>query len=406
MKKHFRKTFMIVTALLFALPLLFLVACAVKPRSETDVIPDTYGTSEGLWLYKGNKRSRTDGMEEEKLLTSVTVGETEYGVEDFKIISYMYVKDTWEIFYIIQIDTDCRLCHYNYKTKESSDLYDLWDTETPENYFIEVSDSLVYVADQVIFSHDAELLYKDFRYGTLDGNIVYDITGREFKYFMNGEMHVVPLDATFPNSEDAYQRYGNYFYLIGSDFYAINLDTEECTTLSVFSVSKNMYRSYDDFYYMDGSLFVLTKCCPRYSSNADERFYQLIRVTGASTSVAYDFGDAPYGMTMYIDGSTIYLVKQAARSIHNQYFAYDSKTGKTESVSSKAVKNGKTTADLTKVEKINDNDRELTVGEYTFYVYSIGYDDVSDMFGSHYSKTCYYLMRRHGGLEEVMQYSL
>ena len=82
----------IVTAWLFALPLLLLAACAVEPRSEIDVIPDTLGTSEGLWLYKGNMRSRTDGMEEEKLLTSLTVGEEEYGAEDFTVVSYKYVK--------------------------------------------------------------------------------------------------------------------------------------------------------------------------------------------------------------------------------------------------------------------------------------------------------------------------
>ena len=72
---------MIVTALLFALPLLLLtVACkSVEPRYESEVIPDSLGAPEGLWLYKGNLRSRTDGTEEEALLTSLSVGETEYG---------------------------------------------------------------------------------------------------------------------------------------------------------------------------------------------------------------------------------------------------------------------------------------------------------------------------------------
>lgn len=392
-----------IVALLFALPILLIaVSCKpLEPRSAADVIPDTLGEVEGLWLYKGNKRSRTDGTEEEKLLTSVTVGDEEYGEEDFEIISYTYVRESSEIFYIIQIGDDCRLCHYNYRTKESSDLYDLPDSETPQNDLVQVSDSLVYVADRAIFSYNAELMYDDY-YGTLDGNIVYDITGREFLYFMNGEKHVVPLDASFPS--DAYQRYGNYVYLVGSDFYAINLDTEECTLLSIFNTSRDTYRSYDDFYYMDGSLFVLTKNYPM-GSNVEERYYQLIRITGASATVVYDFG-AVSNVCMSIDGSTIYLEKEVEGDKRSQYAAYDSKTGEMKRASSKKFENGKTTSDLKKPEKISGHIRRLTVGEYTFYVDSIGYDKQYGMIGAYYDKTCYYLMRIHGDTEEFMQYSL
>ena len=390
--------------MLFALPLILFAACSVKPRSEKNVIPDVLGDSEGLWLYKGNKRSRTNGTEEEKLLTSLTVGDEVYGEEDFKIISYMYVKDTCEIFYVVQIDTDCRLCHYNYMTKESSDLYDLPDTSTPENYFIEVSDSLVYVAKRVIFSHNAELM-GEYSYGTLDGNIVYHFAGKKFEYVMNGEKHLVELSASFASSE--YHRYGNYVYLLDDVGCAINLDTAECTTLSVFGTSRDRYRQIDDFYYTDGSLFVLSHCYPKSSYGfLEERLYQLIRITGASASVAYDFGNAIYGVTMSVDGSTLYFVKGGKRRIQNEYYAYDGKTETMKRVSAKTVKKGKTTADLEKAEKKNDNDKKLSVGDYTFYVNSTGYDNVSDAFGSHYSKTCYYLMRQYGDKKEVMQYSL
>ena len=91
--------------MLFALPILLIaVSCkSVEPRSVAEVIPASLGEEEGLWLYKGNTRPRTDGTEEETLLTSVTVGETEYGEEDYKIIRYKYVSGTFEIFYILQI---------------------------------------------------------------------------------------------------------------------------------------------------------------------------------------------------------------------------------------------------------------------------------------------------------------
>ena len=399
MKKSFRKISAIVTALLCALPLLLIaVSCkSVEPRSEVDVIPDTLGESEGLWLYKGNKRSRTNGTEEEQLLTSTTVG-----AEEFKIVSYTYVRETSEIFYVIQIENDLRLFHYNYKTKQSSDLYDLPDTEEPSKDLVKVSDSLVYVAERAIFSYNAELLYDDYS-GTLDGNIVYNFKGKAFEYVMNGEKHVIELGASF--SSRAYQRCGNYVYLLGSEVYAINLDTQECTLLSVFNADDDMYLGYDDYYYMDGSLFVLTR---RYSRNynTDERLFQFIRITGNSAELIYDFG-AAIDMRMRIDGSTVYLEKEVGERKY-QYVAYDGKTGKMKRASSKEYEKGKSTSDLTKPEKKSSIIKKMTVGEYTFYVDSIGYDDVPDYFmgGSHYTKTCYYLMRKYGDTEEFMQYSL
>ncbi|MDE6411268.1 MAG: hypothetical protein K2L02_01875 [Clostridia bacterium] len=377
MGKHFRKILIIVTALLFALPILLIaVSCkSVEPRDEADVIPDKLGTSEGLWLYKGNTRTRTDGTGEESLLTSITVDETEYGEEDFEIVYYTYIRKSSEIFYIIQIGDDCRLCHYNYKTKESSDLYDLPDTQTPQSDLVEMSDSLVYVADRAIFSYNAELMYDDY-HGTLDGNIVYNLKGKEFEYVMNGEKHVIKLGSSF--AKNAYQRYGNYVYLLGSEVYAINLDTEECTTLSVFNTGDDIYLGYKDYYYMDGSLYVLTRSYSR-NYNTDERYFQFIRITGASASVVYDFGAAS-SMYMSIDGSTIYLEKDEKGDREYQYAAYDSKTGELKRASSKEFENGKTTSDLKKPEKISGHIRSLTVGEYTFYVDSIGYDKEIDGF--------------------------
>ena len=400
---------MIVTALLFALPLLLLtVACkSVEPRYESEVIPDSLGAPEGLWLYKGNLRSRTDGTEEEALLTSLTVGETEYGAEDFKIVSYQYISGTYEVFYIIQIESDCRLCHYNYFTKESSDLYDLPDTEDPQDYKIKVSNSLVYVVNEgyphfgVIFSRTAELLHENF-YGELDGDCVYANKNNTFEYYIKGgEKHAVPFDDL---SYEVYQRCGKYVYLFGSKTYAINLETEECTELSLFNAESDMEYRFEDFYCVDGSLFVIILFYRRNSDN-DDRIYKFIRVTGGSAAVAYDFGDVPNGVTMLINGSTIYLVKGDMGRWWTKYYAYDCKTGTTKKVSQKTVKSGKSTDELKK--EAAATEKELVVGEYSFYVTSIGYDRQSGFMTSYYAKTCYYLMRRYGSQEEeVMQYSL
>lgn len=407
---------MIVTALLFALPLLLFAACkSLEPRDEVDVIPDTLGEAEGLWLYKGNYRTRTDGTEEEKLLTSVTVGEEEYGEEDFKIVSYTYLRKSSEIFYIIQIGGDCRLCHYNYKTKESSDLYDLPDSESPRDYDIEVSGSLVYIKNDetrygVIFSRTAELVYEDY-YGTLDGDIVYRITGSgdeyTFEYIRNGEKHTVACDESIRYSDR--KRHGNYIYYFSETTHVIDLENAEWVTLFTLQTPDHKYYTRMDTYYLNGSLYVLT-CAYSCDHDNDDRFYRFIRITGTSAKVEYDFGNAPYGIHMTINGSTFYFQKDAERNIQNQFFAYDSKKGSMKRITmgTFARGKGKTTDELKEAaeKEAAEKDKELVVGDYAFYVDSIGYDRQPQMFGYHYAKTCYYLMRRCGKSEEIMQYSL
>lgn len=407
---------MIIAAILFALPLLLFAACKpLEPRDEVDVIPDTLGASEGLWLYKGNRRTRTDGTEEEKLLTSLTVDGEEYGAEDFKIVSYLYVKGTCEIFYIILIGDDCRLCHYNYLTKDSSDLYDLPDTESPRDYHMNASDSIVYTTNDtvrfgVIFSCTAQFMYEDF-YGTLNGDVVYRITGTGdeyvFEYIRDGEKHTVVCDEAIRYHSPA--RYGNYFYCFGTTAHAIDLEKEEWVALYTLQTPDHEYYTSADRYYLNGSLYVLTCAYSRDHDN-DDSFYRFIRITGASAKVEYDFGNAPYGIYMTINGSTFYFHKDAERDIQNQFFAYDAKKGSMKRITAGTYRRGKgqTTEELQEAaaKAAAEKDKELAVGGYTFYVDSIGYDKQSGMFSSYYAKTCYYLMRRNGDTEEFMQYSL
>lgn len=413
MKKRFVKWIAAVAAGLITLPLLpFAVSCSVTPRSEAEVIPDAMGKSEGLWLYKGNRRSRTDGTEAETLLSTVTVGETAYGEDEFKVVSYAYARETSNIFYIIQIGEDCRLARYDYQTKLSSDLYDLPDVENPRDYKIEISDSLAYVNMKndetsfgVIFSNAAQLLYEDFC-GTLDGNIVYRFSGEyAFEYYFGGEKHEITLDKN--RSRNELQKSGNYFYLFSSSpacaAIVIDLEAEKTSYLSLFDTTADKYRSYKDFYRLNGSLFVLTNTYDN-DKDKDERLYQFIRITGTSAEVAYDFGDVSYGVTMSVDGDLIYLLQGSGRDYLKKYYAYDSVTGSIKRVGKRTFEKGKSTETLKN--EAEARQKELSINGYTFYVISIGYDDQPGLIGTHYTKTCYYLMRRCVGAEEIMQYNL
>ena len=404
---------MIGAALLFALPILLFAACkSVEPRSEADVIPESLGTAEGLWLYRGNTRSLSDGTGEETLLTSVTVEETEYGEEDFEIITYKYLRDTYEIFYIISVDGQYRVYHYNYLTKASSDLCALTPAERAYNYQIEVSSSLVFIYNTgtdygVILSRTAQLLCENFFRGTLDGNIVYYISGSNFTYFKDGALHEVPLAASYPSS--SYHRNGNYVYLFGASACGINLETEKCFPISAINdIGSEVH--YADLYCKGGDYYVMTINYIRRDDDDTEHSTRLFHVSGETSKLIYEFGNAPYGMRMGIDGDLIYLTQYGPRDWQAKYFVYNTNTEEIKRVSKKKGGKGKTPEELRKQEeakKREDNSKsELSVGEYTFYVTSLGYDDEPGMFGRVYTKTCYYLMREYGGVSVVMQYSL
>ena len=412
MKHTFRKILTVAAALVFALPVLLFAACkTVEPRSEADVIPETLGEAEGLWLYHGNTRSRTDGTEAEPLLTSVTVEGTEYSEEEFKIVTYQYVRDTHEIFYVLLIGKAYRAYHYNYLTKESSDLCALSIEERPYDYRIAVSSSLVYIyttstAYGVIFSPTAQLLCENFGGGTLDEDIVYRVSGDAFTYFKDGSIHQVQIDKFFQQSD--YHRYGKYFYFFGASAYGVDLETEDY--FSIAAINANGKVHFSDIYCKDGVYYLMTV---HYIARDDEtkQVTSLFQASGKTAQLIYEFGDAPHGMRMGIDGDQIYITQFGARPRQTKYFVYDTNTGIIKTAPSSSAEKGKTSEELKREEEAAKREEnlkaELTVGEYTFYVAWLGYDDEPGMFGgSFYTKTCYYLMRDYNGKSEVLQYSL
>ena len=412
MRGTFRKLITVAAALLLALPVFLLSACSVEPRSEADVIPEELGQAEGLWLYCGNKRSRTDGTEEETLLTSVTVEEREYSEEEFEVVTYQYVRSTYEIFYVLSIGEQYRAYHYNYLTQDACDLGALEAAERIYDYQIAASSSLVYLYNSrtrngAIYSAEAELLYENFYDGTLDGDILYRVSSYDFTYFKDGAYHEIPLNTSYYASE--YFRCGNYVYFLGKTGCGVDLETEEVFPLSATDAENGML-NLQEFYITDGVLYVLSVNYVTNRNNETEHLTRLYKVSGKEARLLFDFGNAPHGIRMGIDGELFYFTQTGARAIQTKYFVFNRQAELMQRISKKAGGRGSTPEDIRRKEASKARAAklraELSVGEYTFYVTSIGYDDQPSLFGTAYTKTCYYLLRDCGGKSEIMQYNL
>ncbi len=396
-------SFLICFGLFLTAPL-FLVGCSVEPRSEEDVIPTKLGKAEGYWLYRENTRMRTDGSEAEPILTSVEIGETTYASEEFTVTDAAYIRDTFEIFFVIGLNESQYVYHYNYLTKTSACLYAL---PAGEDYRVSTTNMLAYVSDEetrfgVLFSRSAQLLYEDF-YGELDGDILMNFNGG-FQWIKNGELHAVEgkfnkVGGDF-NKRD-YIKNGNFVYFFTTQrLTAIDLTTGKSTT--VLEMHADSGRVDIENTYSDGdNLYLLTK----HAIGDNEQVYRAYRINGASVEQLFDFGNNhhPHGVVMTVDGTRLYFQQKLRVDLFNKYYSYNMQTGEKKRIR-RSECNG---VGISKyISELQKQKATVTVGDYSYYVTSIDYCDEPDMFGSHYTKTCYYLMRKSGGREEVMQYSL
>ncbi len=407
MKKRLRCIFIsAISALAVLVPALFCAACSVEPRTEADVIPESMGKAEGLFLYRGNMRSFTDGTEEETLLRVVTVAEKECGENEFVIHSYRYVRETYEIFFILEVGEEFIVYHYNYLSKSSGMVCAIPTPEDPRDYCFSVSDMLVYLYDDrsgygILFSRNAQLLYEGLNRGILDGDLLYKTEDETFRWFMNGEYREVSLLAGDYVRESL--RLGNYMYLLGKiGVYAVSLNTGEAAPLNGFDWNEQWIYS-DGVYEWGGKLYLLLK---RIYDTANGRLYskRFYMFSESNARLIYDFGDDDHSAEMRVNGEKIFFRKSEQQGV--KYYGYNTVTEEFRRVARGALRGSVSPDELNKEE--NDENKELKVGSYTFYVTSKGYDDEPDYFmgGSHYTKYCYYLMRRYGGKEEVIQYNL
>ncbi|MDE6058555.1 MAG: hypothetical protein K2G44_00725 [Clostridia bacterium] len=99
--KKFAKLFFIFATAIF-LTFCF-TACKYSYPSKEEVRPKVLGKQEGLWLYKGNMRSRTDGSESESLLKEITLDGETYTADEFSIYNYCYAPQAHKIFFVLSV---------------------------------------------------------------------------------------------------------------------------------------------------------------------------------------------------------------------------------------------------------------------------------------------------------------
>ena len=73
--KSIKKLVKTVISIIFILCSTTFMAClpSYEPTTREDVIPETLGEREGLYLYYNNYRSFTDGTQTERLVNDITV---------------------------------------------------------------------------------------------------------------------------------------------------------------------------------------------------------------------------------------------------------------------------------------------------------------------------------------------
>lgn len=162
-----------------------MTACE-KPQSDGPFTPTDPVTPDGLWLYYGNSRSRTDGSEKADILTTVEINGSEFGADEYEIIEINYAVDTHEIFYSLRAADATYVYCYDYKEKTGEIKYSFpSDVKGVKTYF---SDTYAYVRSEnigALFTLDGQFVTDDF-YGTLLGDAVYRIDSDGFSWYRDG----------------------------------------------------------------------------------------------------------------------------------------------------------------------------------------------------------------------------
>ncbi len=403
-----RRSFLmfIVCALSAVIMAFSLIGCAVEPRSAADVIPESIGKPEGLWLYRGNVRMRTDGSQAENILSDIQINDVSYSKDDYSVCKSAYLAEEHVVFYIVELSDNARhIVRYDYKNKTTSHVYDISDI-AEDDLCIQYSDEYYYVSDSqnergLLFSSTGELLC-DSIYGVLNGDLLHDginngLAHYTFTWYKNGKVHSVEskvAGVAFSCRDMVY--YNDYCYFLDARLpRVVDAVGGKLSDLNIKADDKSAAVFVEDYYEYGGHLYLLTL---HYED--DLHIYRLFDVYGSEARLVYNFGNGSHGgAKMKVNGSMMYF-SLPYDGRHVKYFSYNAATDKIKRVFSKDYTKGSSTQSASRT------DIKKRVGEYTFYVDSIGYDDQPNMMGTSYTKTCYYLMREHKGKSEIMQYSL
>lgn len=406
MKKALVSLFAVVLCALFAFAL---GGCIF--RAEEDVIPTKFGSPEGLYLYSGNRRMKTDGSCGEDVLTTVEIDGQTYQSGEFTV-SYVssYIPEKHLAYFIIDLNENRYVYLYDYMEKKGK----VADT-LPFGESIEYSSSKTHFfvrTESVNILYGAEgVSYKDFD-GTLKDDLLYSIDDeKKLEWVYNGEYHCAVSEHGRIFIEKYMRKSGKYVYFYRSDarykgFTAVDLETGEYYRPP--QLNDEQAFPYDDCFWLngeekecshlaEGSLYLLLIFVEQTSDDDSKWHTYLYKVTGGEVTVEYYFKNPRYGS--YILGTTenyIYVAaKYNGRGI-TSYYSYDKRSGKTKKVSRPSGS-----------EIAGQRDNYIRVGKYEFFTETVEYriPDSNTMFGSRIGY-CHYLYRKSTFKKEIMRYSL
>ena len=360
-----------------------------------DFVPETFGAPEGLYLYKGNIRSFTDGSEPTEILSEITLGERTYGPDEFEIISLAYITETHEIFYLVSVDQQYSLWHVNYKSKVSELLYEFPKGERAnlkaDDYYVLAQSSTV----GVLFDKNAEMISDAYLGFALEKDVVYKIDNGIFEFWKDGKTAEVKI--LLQPKNDIIFYLGDYFYIFGEEkAVSVSLTSGKTVYLDMveYSVSPPQHGfpayGFDVSRVMDDALFFVLYGNYNTLWKAENGSFEILHTYSDENCIKHKFDNRIYkraNLEFNDYGKGIlnfrYSCSWYKGGVEEWYdyhdFYYNAKNGK--------VRRGRKSVPKSKPEA-------LTVGGYKFYI-----SERHSLTGRYY-----YLNREKNGKKEIVQY--
>ena len=361
--------------------------------TQEDMIPEHLGEPEGLWLYKGNERMRTDGSEQASLFEDIEIdGET---VADFSIDQYLYCTDAGTAFFSLEVDTKYYLYLFDYVEKSGQILW-----ETQNRLSMSSSDECVFVSTSrngLLYRHDGELLSADIGTGFFfqDG-LLCRITDTAFCWWEEDGLHsITPSGLTWETRRYSHSDYfvqNRIFCFVGNGtVFFIDLEQETLTDLA-YEGKWSQQRQIDE------AAYFLTYTSPDSPYN-----YRLYEVKDGTLRLACTFpSEAKVSFGNCGDGTINFVCdyRSAAQieSVEGAPAPVLTSSG-TTAYCYYSIKDGKLRDGSIEIAKKAEDADAFVCGEYSFWVSYRAYGGWFD------GGRCYYLNRKHDGIEEIMQYS-
>lgn len=384
----------------FCIGIIILLLCFVLSGCHItidDYIPETLGEPEGLYLYNGNIRSLTDGSEQTEILDEITLGDSVYKSDDFKINSIAYMTETNEIFYSLSVDNKCLVWHINYKSKVSEFLYEFPEGEQAyleaNNYYILAQSN----STGILFDKNTEIINDTFCGFTLDQDVLYKIDNETFEFWKDGKFTKVDIQLQSKYYKAFYL--GNYFYIFGNEkAVSVSLDSGKTKFFDLFENSEGDVCGIYRWAAMDNALFFILIGNYNTLWKAENGVFEVVHAYSDKNCPNIKNGEVyeesrltikDYGKGIVNFSYSCCWRRGSEYLYHNHSFYYDTESGK--------VKEGKKTIPASEPEV-------LIVGDYSFYITKRYYGH--PLWGSFAGETgyYYYLNREKDGIKNIMQY--